>query len=144
MIYSSNLIYNKQLNSIHNTSLYMYMILTDFLSSYSYRALLPVDHDPPWHVYLSEFQELPNKHYQHQDTWRILITLTKRHDVNGRCCKQTNFPNNKIMHVFIYIHTCARITNFAKAIHIQINIHKLMEAKRIYNYIYLSFLLIHN
>ena len=29
---------------VHNTSLYTYMILPDFLALYSNRALLPVDH----------------------------------------------------------------------------------------------------
>ena len=68
------------------------------------------------------------------------MTLTKRHDVNGRCgCKQTNLPNNKIMHVIIYIPTCAKLTNFAKAIHTKINIHKYTEAKRIYIlFVYIS------
>ena len=63
-------------------------------------------------------------------------------DVNLRCCKQTNSPHNEIVHMFIYIPTCARIMSFANGAN-QINIHNLMKAKRIYIYIYLPFPLIH-
>ena len=43
------------------------------------------------------------------------MTLTIKDGVNARCYKQTNLPQKEIMHVFIYIPTCTRIMNFAKA-----------------------------
>ena len=179
----------------------MHMILPDFLVLYSYRALLPADHDLQLHIYLCECQEMPEMHnmHQYQDTWgrrrkkyvyKVLMTLTIRDDVNGRCCKKDNSPDTNIMHALIYIptcttlmdfaiakyfgliigrnfyysvyiiispnihtfdgchvyinvSTCTRIMKFAKAIPTWINIHKLMEAKSIYIYVYLSFLVIY-
>ena len=45
----------------------MYMILPDFVAFYSCRALQPVDHHLPWHVYLCECKELQDIHHQYQE-----------------------------------------------------------------------------
>ena len=70
-------------------------------------------------------QEQPDIHHNNQDTtiymrrikedgYELLMILINK-DVNGRCYKQINLPNNKIIHVYIYVLSCTIIMHFTKA-----------------------------
>ena len=73
-----------------------------------------MEYQPHWHVYPYGSEELLDIHQDKQDTTinmrknkdehQVLMALMNK-DLNGRCYKQTNSPDNKITNVYIYTST---------------------------------------
>ena len=110
VIYSSKLNNIDCLDSIHNISLCMYMIIPEFLPLHSYRACLPTYLHSSMRtcVPLQRSKDINSCNHHNKNInmkknngsiWTMKDTHYKRimtlniRDVNAKCCKQTNSPH---------------------------------------------------